>query len=63
LDSETSGTVLQIFVELVRECGSSLLLVTHDPSVAGAADRIVRLRDGKIAANPGEYANASGIAI
>ena len=34
--------------ELNQEQGLTLLVVTHDPEVAAFADRIVRLRDGRV---------------
>jgi ABC-type lipoprotein export system ATPase subunit len=34
--------------ELNQERGLTLLVVTHDPEVAAFADRVVRLRDGRV---------------
>lgn len=48
LDSRTGGEIMRLLRSLVRDEGLTLLLVTHDPGVAGYADRIVRLRDGMI---------------
>lgn len=48
LDSEAGGKVLDLLDEARRERGLTVLLVTHDPGVAARADRVVRLRDGKI---------------
>ncbi len=42
-------------VELLRRLhasGQTIILVTHDAQVAGAAERIVRMLDGRIAADP-----------
>jgi putative ABC transport system ATP-binding protein len=47
LDSVAAGEVLQIFRD-ARHHGQTLLLVTHDPSVAAAADRVIRLKDGRV---------------
>ncbi|MGH9335541.1 MAG: ABC transporter ATP-binding protein, partial [Vicinamibacteria bacterium] len=50
LDSRTGEEVLSLLVELVR-IGRTLVLVTHDASIAERADRIVELRDGKLASD------------
>jgi putative ABC transport system ATP-binding protein len=47
LDSVAAGEVLQLF-QAARQHGQTLLLVTHDPSVAAAADRVIRLKDGLV---------------
>ena len=47
LDSAGGLEVLELFRRLHRE-GQAILLVTHDVEVAGAADRIVTMRDGRI---------------
>jgi ABC-type lipoprotein export system ATPase subunit len=46
LDSATAGDVLDVLLSRVREHKCGLLLVTHDMTAAGAADRVVTLRDG-----------------
>ncbi len=46
LDSDNGGRVLSLLRELNRETGVALLLATHDPALAAAADRVLRLRDG-----------------
>ncbi len=48
LDSHTSEDVLQSFEKLNREEGITILLVTHDPTVASHAQRIIHIRDGLI---------------
>ncbi len=48
LDSAAARDVLRLFRE-ARDRGQTLLLVTHDPSVASAADRVITLRDGLVA--------------
>lgn len=47
LDSETSRTVLDAFLELNKE-GQTIIMVTHEPEYAALADRIITLADGKI---------------
>jgi putative ABC transport system ATP-binding protein len=48
LDSATGAGVLDLLEDLRDRCGSTLVLVTHDPAVAGRADRRVHLCDGRI---------------
>jgi macrolide transport system ATP-binding/permease protein len=47
LDSHTSVEILQMFQQLNAE-GITVILVTHDPSVAAYAHRIIRIHDGQI---------------
>ena len=48
LDSEHTDEVLALLRRFNREHGQTLILVTHDPDVGAACDRIIRMRDGKI---------------
>jgi putative ABC transport system ATP-binding protein len=48
LDSASSGMVLDLLVRLRQERNLTVVLVTHDLSVAGRADRIVRMLDGRV---------------
>lgn len=48
LDTATGERILQVLLEMVRQQGVSLILVTHDPEVASKADRILTLQDGAL---------------
>lgn len=48
LDAKTGAQVLEILLELNREEGATLVLVTHDPALASHADRTITLRDGLV---------------
>jgi len=47
LDSRTSVEIMALFQELGRS-GITLLLVTHEPDIAGYASRVVVMRDGLV---------------
>lgn len=54
LDSESTGRIMELLADIHRRRGMTLIVVTHDPKVAGCADRIVSMIDGRISAdNPG----------
>ena len=48
LDSVSAKEIVKVLSQLNRELGITLVVVTHDPEVASAAKRIVRIRDGVI---------------
>lgn len=50
LDSETAGQVMQLLCELNAE-GLTLIVVTHDAGVGKSANRLVGMRDGRIASD------------
>jgi putative ABC transport system ATP-binding protein len=49
LDTETGDVVLELLSSLSRERGVATILVTHDARVARYADRVLEMRDGKLA--------------
>jgi len=51
LDSANGKAVLNLLLELHRERHMTLVLVTHNLEIAGTADRVVTLRDGRIIAS------------
>ena len=46
VDTETSDLIMGIFRRLNREIGVTIVIVTHDLSLAGKVDRVVAIRDG-----------------
>jgi len=48
LDAATADQVYDMLGELVREHGCTAVIVSHDPESARIADRIVRIRDGRV---------------
>ena len=48
LDFQTGKLVLDVIEKVNRELGTTTLVITHNASIAGMADRVVRLRSGEI---------------
>jgi len=48
LDTENSQIVLDMLRELNRTFHQTILMITHNPEAAGVADRIIRMKDGRI---------------
>lgn len=48
LDADTGARVLDLLDTLTRKAGRNLVMVTHSEEVVGVADRVMRLKDGKI---------------
>jgi len=49
LDSQSSASAMDLLIEAQRAIGATLVVVTHDMAVAGRLDRMVRLKDGRLA--------------
>ena len=48
LDGETGRQVIELMFDLAGRRGTTLMLITHDPALAGRCRRLVRLLDGRI---------------
>jgi len=48
LDSQTGGHVIDLMFELNRDSSTTLVLVTHDKSLAARCDRIIGLDGGRL---------------
>jgi putative ABC transport system ATP-binding protein len=48
LDTATGQQIIELLLSLNRDHGSTLVLVTHDPSLSAYAERVIALRDGRI---------------
>ncbi|MSP22437.1 MAG: ABC transporter ATP-binding protein [Dehalococcoidia bacterium] len=61
LDTQTGNEVMNILSGMVREHGITVIIVTHEIEVAEHAERVVRMRDGRIVwqGPPSEYATAA----
>jgi putative ABC transport system ATP-binding protein len=49
LDSENSARVLDLIADINARTGSTFVFATHDPAVIARAQRVIRVRDGRIA--------------
>jgi putative ABC transport system ATP-binding protein len=49
LDTKSGREVLRVLRELNEEEGHTIVMVTHDPAAAATADRVIFLRDGRLA--------------
>jgi putative ABC transport system ATP-binding protein len=48
LDSATGGEIIELLEKLAREHGSTIIVATHDPSLAARAPQRLAMRDGKL---------------
>lgn len=55
LDSQTGDRIIELLWQLHQEQGSTLVLVTHDASLANRAQRILTLQDGHLVADSDHY--------
>ena len=59
LDSQTSEEIMGLFARLHDE-GQTIIMVTHEPDIAAHAERVVTLKDGKIASDRRQEPTAAG---
>jgi putative ABC transport system ATP-binding protein len=46
LDSKVGKEIMNLLLNLNRDSGTTLIIVTHDPTIAEQTQRVIRLRDG-----------------
>jgi lipoprotein-releasing system ATP-binding protein len=49
LDRDTARGVFDVFVNLARDRGTAVVIVSHDPELAARCDRVLRLQHGQLA--------------
>jgi putative ABC transport system ATP-binding protein len=46
LDSKVGREIMSLLLSINRERGTTLIIITHDPTIAEQTRRVIRLRDG-----------------
>jgi putative ABC transport system ATP-binding protein len=59
LDSKVGQEIMDLLLSLNRDRGTTLIIVTHDPTIAAQTQRIIRLRDGLLETNHDDSAKPS----
>jgi putative ABC transport system ATP-binding protein len=57
LDSKVGKEIMHLLLNLNKDLGTTLIIVTHDPAIAEQTQRVIRLRDGELESS-GEEENA-----
>jgi putative ABC transport system ATP-binding protein len=53
LDSATGAEIIDLLLALNTEQGTTLVVATHDPAIAGRCGHVIRMHDGRITSHPG----------
>jgi putative ABC transport system ATP-binding protein len=60
LDSKVGKEIMSLLLNLNKESGTTLIIVTHDPMIAGQTQRVIRLRDGLLDLAPPPNGHSGG---
>ncbi len=61
LDTKSGEAVLGIFQRLNKETGATIVMVTHEQEAAEFAERIIKIRDGKIESDTSDHIRRNGV--
>jgi putative ABC transport system ATP-binding protein len=61
LDSKVGQEIMALLLNLNTNYGTTLIIVTHDPTIAGQTQRVIRLRDGLLDESPRSIAQSRGV--
>ncbi|MCE2526581.1 MAG: ABC transporter ATP-binding protein [Actinomycetia bacterium] len=61
LDTATGAELMRLLTELVEEQGLTVVLVTHEPTVAAYASRTVQMRDGRIVSDSRDHRELAAV--
>jgi putative ABC transport system ATP-binding protein len=48
LDTKSGDEIMDVMLELNKERGTTLIIITHDPEVAERTERVINIRDGVV---------------
>ena len=54
LDSLSSEHIMKLFITTAKKSGTTVVIVTHEPTIAAWADREIIVRDGRISGGAGD---------
>jgi putative ABC transport system ATP-binding protein len=60
LDSKVGKEIMDLLLTLNRESGTTLIIITHDPTIAEQTQRVIRMRDGLLDAAPRPVGQSGG---
>jgi putative ABC transport system ATP-binding protein len=63
LDSATGEAILDLLYALWKETGATVVLITHDAGIAGAAPRVLRLADGRVVGEGTPAGSADAVTV